>query len=497
MSMPVTTSRHRDAPHTEELGAPTSPLDPLMRWAPVLLVAVAPVFWVLRLTRPVSDPDTFWHLHAGQQLWSTWQFAGPEPWSEFSSRPWVLHEWLPELGYALAFHLGGFTALAGVQSLTAAALLGVLYLCCRRHGAALPAAAVAAVAWLGCTGSLAARPQMATFVLLAVFASAWLGTVRDGRPRWWLVPLTFVWACSHGLWVAGVMTGAAVVLGLAIDRRLDRRQLVRLALVPALGLVVAALTPVGPRLLLTPLGVRGYAGYVTEWRSAALTDVYLCATVGLAVLCVLVWATRRPRVSTAHLLLWLLGLLWALLYARTVALGAVTLAPLATEALHRCLPARTGVRRRHELLALGCGALLAVLATTAVAPAAGRASSSAVLGDLDRLLAPLPTGTVVFNEYGTGGWLMLTHPNLSPVVDERTEVYSLQHLDAYATALRVRRGWQDSVRGTGATTAVLTADSPLAVALTDQWHWREAGRDRGFVLLVSGGTTGPASPPSP
>src|SRR5689334_14424059 len=66
------------------------------RWLPLVLLALVP-FVLLRLgLHPVGDPDTFWHLRAGDHLWGTWQFSGPDPFSRFSTRTWVLHEWLPE-----------------------------------------------------------------------------------------------------------------------------------------------------------------------------------------------------------------------------------------------------------------------------------------------------------------------------------------------------------------------------------------------------------------
>jgi hypothetical protein len=71
-------------------------------------------------------------------------------------------------------------------------------------------------------------------------------------------------------------------------------------------------------------------------------------------------------------------------------------------------------------------------------------------------------------------------------VDERTEVYSLRYLDAYFASLQVKRGWEETLRQSRATAAVLPADSPLAFALTQQWRWRTVGHDQGFVLLVTG-----------
>ena len=62
------------------------------------------------------------------------------------------------------------------------------------------------------------RPQMLSFLLVAVTIGAWLRTREDGRLRWWLVPMTWVWAMSHGMWPIGIVIGVVAVVGLALDR---------------------------------------------------------------------------------------------------------------------------------------------------------------------------------------------------------------------------------------------------------------------------------------
>jgi hypothetical protein len=471
---PPTTPRGRDAA--------------VMRWLPVAAIGLAPVALAAVLLRPLTDPDTFWHLHTGQFLRDTWQFSGPDPWSQFSSRPFVLHEWLPELGYAAVVQVGGQGALAWLEAICAAALLVAVYACCRQVASALPSACVAALAWLGATGSLAARPQMVTYVLLCVTTTTWLRTARDGRPRWWLVPLAWVWACSHGLWVAGPMVGGAVVVGMLLDRQVPARQVARLALVPVLSVVAAALTPIGPRLLLLPLQVSGYARYVDEWRPPSLTDPFFLATLALAGGCLLAWFRSRTRVPFVHLAVLCVALLWALLYARTVALAAMMLAPLAALTLDLLLPAdarRAKVPVRLERTALLTGLAVAAVVTALLVPAKAQGVGPLEPGGLDTQLRALPAGTVVYNQYVTGGWLMLTYPDLHPVVDERTEVYSLPYLDAYFGAIQAMPGWQDTVRRSEASAAVLPVHSPLASALTSQWKWRAVGQDHGYVLLVA------------
>ena len=76
----------------------------------------------------------------------------------------------------------------------------------RRPPVGRPAALAAAhlPALLAASKGLSMRPQMISFLLVAVTAAAWLRTREDGRLRWWLVPMTWLWAMSHGMWSLGI-----------------------------------------------------------------------------------------------------------------------------------------------------------------------------------------------------------------------------------------------------------------------------------------------------
>ena len=73
---------------------------------------------------------------------------------------------------------------------------------------------------VGASLSLTPRPHLVSFLFLAITLHAWLGTARDLRPRWWLIALGWVWACSHGMWLLGPMVGLAVIGGLLLESRL-------------------------------------------------------------------------------------------------------------------------------------------------------------------------------------------------------------------------------------------------------------------------------------
>lgn len=460
----------------------------LLAWVPLAIMALLPWFLLLGRGYQVSDPDTFWHIRAGDFLRSTGQFSGPEPWSPFSSNPWVLHEWLPELAFSVANERAGLPGVAWVWYAMTLGVAVALYLSCRSQGPAVLAALATVLGLLGMWASLSPRPQMATFAFAAVATAAWLTSSKDGRRRWWLVPLTWVWACSHGMWFVSPMLGLAAVVGLALQP-LRRRHARRLAPVVLMCLFVGAVTPVGPKLLLAPLSVSGYTWFVSEWDPPRLSSPPVLATLLLLVVVAVMWARSGRRTDPVAVLLWLIAVTWTLMYTRTVAVGAAVAAPLFVSALSAHITFGAGRRprgsRKAEIWTLTSTALASSVAALVLLPAS--TATAGMPTGLDAALNRLPPGTVVFNEYGFGGWLRYAHPNVVPVIDERTEVFSPSYVERYLSARSSSTNWTEFARETGSTAALVPDDSAVAAALERSGLWRTSGSDAGLVLYERAG----------
>ncbi len=471
---------------------PATVADRLVALTPALALVMACLLVFRARYLPVSDPDLFWHLRLGEHLRSTWDFVGPEPWSSLATQPLVFHEWLPQLFLDGLFEVGGYEVLATVQALAAVGLLVALYAFARQFAASLPSAVLSIVGFVGASGSIAPRPQLVTFVLTGVFAVAWIRSADDGLPRWWLVPLSWVWTCSHGLWFVGVALGGAAVLAALLDGRLGRREVARLALVPLLSLVAAALTPVGPRLLLTAGGMAAYTPYVTEWSRPSVLMHQTAAALVIAGLSLVVWVVRRPTFTWTGAAFWVVGVACTLMYVRTIALGAVLLTVVAASTLGRLAagPAPATLPRRREWVTVGVGVLLAATLVPATSSLDVSRPATVPLA-MDPALSSLDPGTVVFNDYDIGGWLLWHHPELDPVVDGRADVYDIEHFRAVMESFSARPGWDETVTATGARVALLKGSSPLAGALRDRSGWTVSGDDGTYVLLRASGVTVP------
>lgn len=456
----------------------------IRRWLPLVVLVVFPLVALRARFGRLGDPDAFWHILAGRHVLDGGGFAGPDPFGTFTHGTWVLHEWLPEVGMAWFDEHFGLPGLAWLGFVGVLGIFVAVHAACRTRADPLPAVVAAAMGWVGASGSMSPRPQLVSLVLLAVTVGAWLRTADDDRVRWWLVPLTWVWACSHGLWLIGPVVGLVVVGGLVLESDSRRAVLRRHGWVTVASVLAGALTPVGPRLLTTPGQVSGYARFVIEWNPPSIRSPYVLATMAMLAVVVFGWARRRST-ERPHLVgLWVIALLAALAYARTVALGAVIVAPLFADTCQQLVGGRSQAVGRVERVAVGVGAAAALV----VAALGARGMSGQPDGmptGLNAKLDALPRGTVVVDDYALGGWLLWSQPGLRPVVDPRTELFDPGYLDRYATALAAAPGWQGFLDSTASSAAVLPTSSPLGEALVEVRKWRVSGAADGYRLLVA------------
>lgn len=451
------------------------------RWLPLGMFVATVGIVAVRATRPITDPDPWWHLRLGREFRGDWRLSDPGSLSPFAQEPWVPTQWALEVVASLLVDWFGLAAVAWLTGLGVVAVGAILWCAARARADVLPAAVASGTALVGTLSVVAPRPQVASLVLLGVFSWAWRRTTVDVRPRWWLVPLGWVWACTHGFWFVGLLLGVVVVVGLSLDRRIAGRRALALWSVPLAGLVVAALTPVGPRLLLTPFRVQGVSAQLQEWQPPSFqSPLVMIVAVTLAAV-VVTWA-RRGDTSWADLAVLVLAGMLLVYSARTVALAAVLMAPIVAETIQAWVQAvrEHAPLRERWVVAVGLGAA-AVAVTISTAVRAPYEDPYPV--EIDAALAGLPDGTVVFNDYFYGGWLAWRHPELAHGIDGLTEAYGAGYLQDYGDAQRLKPGWQEFLDGMGAEVAFLPPGDSLAVELSTHLSWETLAETPDYVVL--------------
>lgn len=461
----------------------------LTRRALPLLIVLGTFAALARLAgEPLANPDTFFHLRIGHEfLIGSWSVAHPGHLSPLEHNAWAPTQWLSQVVMAAVEAHVGLAGVAWLSGLLFVGLAATHYVAARRESTPLVAATLVPIAVLASTAGLSMRPQVLSYLFTSVTVMAWLRCRATGRTPWMLVPLTWLWASLHGMWPVGLVVSAVAVAGLVLDERPDRRRIARLAAVPVLCAVAAALTPVGPRLYAAVLLVNSRSSYFTEWgppdfaRWDCLCLLLLLGTTVVALL------RRTTPVSWLDVALLLTAGGWAVYSLRTVPVAAAIAVPLAARALQPYLPPR-GTVTRSEVAALAGGATLALAVLAAVVPHTAAQPAAVVPRGLDERLAALPPHTRVLDEMQIGSYLLWRFPELDVAVHGYGDVYTADELAERARLSKVQRGWQTALRRLDPDVAVLDGRSALAYVLTHGQGWTVARPGTGagdLELLVA------------
>jgi len=461
---------------TPEVTASTSAVAPKRRRGAVVsilpLVLLAGVFVVLVrfASTPLHNSDTFFHLRFGHEfLAGNWSLGDPGSVSTFATRDWVPTQWLPQLVMARTedwFGLAGVAWLAGLQFL---GLAVALYAAARRWADPIVASPLVLVALIASGSGMSMRPQVISYLLVAVTTAAWLRASETRRAPWWLVPLTWMWAMCHGMWPVGIVLGLVAVTGMALDRKVGGAGLARMAAVPVLSLVASCLTPVGPGLFSAVLLVNSRAQYFSEWGPPDFTSINCLALLALLAGTLLAMLRRREALPWTQVLLVLLALGWAVYSLRTVPVAAATLVPLAAMALQADIGERTRVSRGERVFV--AGAFVAALAVLALLVPRTADEPAPQPDWVDPALSSLPAGTKILDESVAGGYLMWRYPALDLMMHGYGDTYTDAELQRNVDISSLRPGWDDLVRDSDVAYALLPPESLLAYALREQEGW--------------------------
>lgn len=467
------------------------------------LLIVAPFLMLIALTFWFSqtDPDYWWHVRTGQLILDTGQLPRTDPFSFTSAgTPWVTHEWLTEVIFALIARHFGYVGNVALCALLGAGTAAVVWLTARKHGLGDRAATLLMIWAFAIMLPLTnVRPQMVTMLGLALTALL-LTQYRDGATRalWFLPPLLLLWVNLHGGYVIGLVLLGLTIVGETItltrDQPLGARPRLRVPgplIVATVAATLATLVnPHGIEALRYPFTYIGTGNasqrFIAEWQSpdfhsAAFLPLAASLLVGL-----LVGYASRPVRPTE--LLWTATLtLMALQSTRHAPLYAIVVLPLLGARLRERLPRwpQALARLRPALatalplfgwtfLIVGLGALLVGGTTLPLQTGAAPRAEGYPVAGAAYLRAHPELGGNLFNTYAWGGYLIdQLYPARQVFIDGRADV----HGDALVTRARATErlapDWRDALAGWDIRLVLVEKDGPLATALRDDPGWRE------------------------
>lgn len=320
--------------------------------------------------RPIADNSFLTHLATGHLILARHGVPGADPYSATAAgEPWTVQSWLVSVVYAvLDGTLGPWAIRAFHGVLAAGIVLGLWRLVAPARQLVTRVALVTATIVIG-TALWSPRPLLVGLAALVLT----LQVVQGFRPRWWLVPLFWVWVNSHGSFALGLALVAAVAVGAAVDqRRWWPRTEARTCLAAAAGALLGTLNPLGWRLLWFPAELLRRGGSlrrVAEWRAPDFQSVPEQVYLLLLVLVVLAAARR----ASWRQLVPVLGFYAAgLMAVRNLGLASLVLVALLAPSLSGLrggLEGRGSAPLTRILGALAATALAVSVVTVAVSPA--------------------------------------------------------------------------------------------------------------------------------
>jgi hypothetical protein len=438
------------------------------RVAPVLVLVVVLTSLVVNTALPLTNTDTYFHLRFGQEFLGGWSLRHRGSVGTVATGRWVATQWRRGIVMARTEQWFGLAGLAWLSGLMEIGLFAALYVAARDRANPFVAISLTGLALFAMQTGLSMRPQVLSYLLVAVVTSAWLRTRHDGRIRWWLVAVTWLWGMLHGMWPTALVIGFVAVVGLALDRA-PRRLVLRALAVPLASASAAALTPVGPALYTAVLAVGSRSSFFVEWNPPDYTtSSTLTLGLLLAVTATAMW--KRAHNSWTEILLVVLAGGFAVYSLRTVPVAAAMFAPLAAGPVQDLLARRTPVSR-GERVVVAAGSLLALAALAVAVPHTADAPPSQPAW-LDPAMDRLPPGTKVLDDWSWGGYYMWRYPQLDLLMHGYGDTFTTAELTRNNGMLALDPGWDQALRATGARVAVIRSYSRLAYALTTQEDWR-------------------------
>ena len=456
-------------------------------WRPghLLLLAVIGVLLALHRAEAALDTDVLWSARYGADVTHT----GHLPHSDTYSWTAHGHEWIPSswgwnVLLGIAYRLAGVSGMWVLGILISAGLGVMIGLVAARIGAApLRTAMVFAVLGIFALVVIPRAQAVGYLVLLAfplLLPDVLFGTrSRALRAAAIILALQIVWMNLHTVAVVGPVVllagGGAQLIG---DRRRSGSSAVlRLLATTAAASLACLATPYGTAPIThIPAVRRASVGLINEWDHAGIGNIAELTSLAaaLAAIAVAVVAWRGGRYSTAGILIVL-----AAAAASAVRFGPMTIVMLIPELARGMgkLEVRPFIMRRA--IALGCGALVVFIVLNL--------DSFASLNDdagSPRLVAELPSGCRLLNDYTIGGAVILKRHDVPVSIDSRNDMYGrrlvLKNEDVLENSIDVR----SYVAQQGVTCVLAKTGYKAVQILSTTPGWKAMDHDSVRTLLV-------------
>jgi len=399
-----------------------------------------------------------------------------------AGEPWTVQSWLASTLYAVAEAVGGLGGVRILIGLTTALLAYLLWRLTEPAGAVVVRAALIVPILLMGTEGWAERPMLFGFVGLAA-----LYVLANGAgPAWVAAPLLWIWVNTHGSFPMGFVLLGTLVIGCWLDRTSARREL-QVSAWAGVGLLLGAINPIGPKLLVFPIELLGKAetlSFIDEWRPPDYGDLAPKLLVLMAGLSVLALLARHRRFRAFLPLLVFTGL--ALTSARNVAPAGIIVMAAVAPALAG-LGSDLGQERRPVFQSAGVvlGALTLLVALGSLrGPQTDLAfypTDAVDWMEANDLVGP---DVRVISRDFVGNYLEARYVDMPVFMDDRYDMFPVEVIDDYRALYGGAEDWEQIAERWDADAVLWNTDADLAEELTSSSTWHVAYEDDNWVLVV-------------
>ncbi len=454
------------------------------------------------ITRPVADPDLWWHLTIGKWILSRWNVPEVDLWTMFGAGTmWRAYSWSNEVLYAFVERFFGIGGIAVFHFILGSALAFSLFYCLGRisrdwfFGSLAGLAATA-----GCLEHFSLRPQTLTWVLLV-----WLIFVSDriveegARPRLLagVSVIMCIWANTH----ISTLLGIVVVCGWVFDFTHPFKTVP----VFAAGVLGTLLTPY--------LGGEWFTFFETLNHPLSFTSIaefqpanilhYSTGFLVLLLVLLVAFVQRAPKaLSAPQLLVAGAFVLGALAVVKFIPFASVILASLTAKTWRHSASLGSYNEAFEKLQKLvsrlyGQGfafVLLCLIIVYAVPTLRNPVNPVEIPVSAVEYMKNHNLPHPYLNDFNTGGYLMYAFSNPDgtsryPVtIDGRTNLISKDLWEAYRAAFAGRPEWRRYLQMAKPESIIWPNESPLGTILEADGEWCRAfnsgEKNRGFSVFI-------------
>lgn len=483
----------------------------LTRWQRILTPSVGDVLFTslffiatqLGSNLTHRDGDLGRHIRLGRSILDTRLLPRVDIYSHTAAGGEMIpHEWIAQTVFAVIERWFGFDGIGVLVALVSALPWMILYrwMVRRSHtigvslGLALLGAAASMVHW-------AARPHMFTWLFVVVWVLL-LEDLRRGRRTqvWILVPLTLLWANTHGAFIVGFILMATHLVGGVLQRPGDSDSAQRqkhLVLVLVSTVAASLVNPAGYKTILNSFAYTGESfllQFTNEYNSPDFHSFLFWPFLAMIALTIVL----RLKLSPTKLLLTLSWTAFALYSFRNIPLYAIVVTPILADGISSWWaglgrgPHGGRVAEYAKIEKQVSGGLLAIVFVALIAVTLARSPGSAYafepgffpIAALESVGAD-PPGEHVFNEFQWGGYIeFCCHPNVTVFIDGQTDYYGAELTMEYDEAIRGTIAWRDVFAKYEVDWVVISPDVGLAQVLVEADDWEEAYRDETAVVFI-------------